>query len=320
MVAETALERADPTGMDAAIAAYLAACEVEGEEPPHGPGLPRDAEPIPDEWRGRRAPRSGRRLPPGRRVPLPEDDHRLGRVAGDPAPALPRDPRVLLLVHPHGLLRAAPLRGDPQRQGGAEGDSAADGGRDPGAAGGLRPDRGVRLPQPGDHLALSRHGHAAGGVAPAHARRCVLGGPPHPHSPRQRAEAAGGAVRGWARGGAAGVPRSVPGSGRRSAVPHDRPTQETARTDEQVPSGDPLHAARQARRGARQPPPLPSHLFATWAIENHARELDVQYLLGHSTSAMVRRYSATYDAAKAADAHAAFSPAARLLAGGNAAG
>ena len=55
------------------------------------------------------------------------------------------------------------------------------------------------------------------------------------------------------------------------------------------------------------------HTFATWAIENHARELDVQYLLGHSTAAMVRRYSATYDAAKAADAHAAFSPAARLL-------
>ncbi len=41
------------------------------------------------------------------------------------------------------------------------------------------------------------------------------------------------------------------------------------------------------------------HTFATWAIENHAREIDVQYLLGHSTSAMVRRYSATYDAAKA---------------------
>ena len=55
------------------------------------------------------------------------------------------------------------------------------------------------------------------------------------------------------------------------------------------------------------------HTFATWAIENHARELDVQYLLGHSTAAMVRRYSATYDAAKAADAHAAFSPATRLL-------
>ena len=56
------------------------------------------------------------------------------------------------------------------------------------------------------------------------------------------------------------------------------------------------------------------HTFATWAIENHARELDVQYLLWHSTSAMVRRDSATYDAATAAAAHAAFSPAARLLA------
>ena len=62
------------------------------------------------------------------------------------------------------------------------------------------------------------------------------------------------------------------------------------------------------------------HTFATWAIENHARELDVQYLLGHSSSAMVRRYSATYDAAKAADAHAAFSPAARLFASKDAPG
>ncbi len=57
------------------------------------------------------------------------------------------------------------------------------------------------------------------------------------------------------------------------------------------------------------------HTFATWAIENHAREIDVQYLLGHSTSAMVRRYAATYDSAKAAEAHAAFSPATRFLAG-----
>ena len=56
------------------------------------------------------------------------------------------------------------------------------------------------------------------------------------------------------------------------------------------------------------------------AIENRARELDVQYLLGHSTSAMVRRYAATYDAAKAAAAHASFSPAARLLTSEDAAG
>ena len=68
------------------------------------------------------------------------------------------------------------------------------------------------------------------------------------------------------------------------------------------------------RAGVHANPHRFRHTFATWAIENHARELDVQYLLGHSTSAMVRRYSATYDAAKAADAHAAFSPAARLLA------
>jgi integrase len=55
------------------------------------------------------------------------------------------------------------------------------------------------------------------------------------------------------------------------------------------------------------------HTFATWAIENHASELDVQYLLGHSTSAMVRRYAATYDSAKAASAHASFSPVTRLF-------
>jgi integrase len=54
------------------------------------------------------------------------------------------------------------------------------------------------------------------------------------------------------------------------------------------------------------------HTFATWAIENGARELDVQHLLGHSTPAMVRRYSATYDAEKAARAHEQFSPADRL--------
>jgi site-specific recombinase XerD len=54
------------------------------------------------------------------------------------------------------------------------------------------------------------------------------------------------------------------------------------------------------------------HTFATWCIEQHARELDVQYLLGHSTSDMVRRYSATYNSEQAACAHAAFSPANRL--------
>ena len=31
------------------------------------------------------------------------------------------------------------------------------------------------------------------------------------------------------------------------------------------------------------------HTFATWAIQHDARELDVQYLLGHSSPDMVRR-------------------------------
>ena len=60
--------------------------------------------------------------------------------------------------------------------------------------------------------------------------------------------------------------------------------------------------------------PLPRirHTFATWAIRVNARELDVQYLLGHSSPMMVRRYSATYDSELAAKAHAAFSPAMQL--------
>jgi integrase len=55
------------------------------------------------------------------------------------------------------------------------------------------------------------------------------------------------------------------------------------------------------------------HTFATWAIRAHARELDVQYLLGHSSPMMVRRYSATYDSEQAAANHATFSPASQLI-------
>ena len=69
-----------------------------------------------------------------------------------------------------------------------------------------------------------------------------------------------------------------------------------------------------ARAGVHANPHRVRHTFATWAIENQARELDVQYLLGHSTSAMVRRYAATCDSAKAAAAHASFSPVERLSA------
>lgn len=55
------------------------------------------------------------------------------------------------------------------------------------------------------------------------------------------------------------------------------------------------------------------HTFATWAIQNDARELDVQYLLGHSSADMVRRYSSSYRSEQAAMRHAAFSPADRML-------
>ncbi|PZC44347.1 MAG: integrase/recombinase XerC/integrase/recombinase XerD [Chloroflexi bacterium] len=57
------------------------------------------------------------------------------------------------------------------------------------------------------------------------------------------------------------------------------------------------------------------HTFATWAIAHDARELDVQHLLGHSSPDMVRRYSATYRSAQAAERHHAFSPGDQMLAG-----
>lgn len=55
------------------------------------------------------------------------------------------------------------------------------------------------------------------------------------------------------------------------------------------------------------------HTFATWAIEQDARELDVQYLLGHASPDMVRRYASTYNSEQAARRHIMFSPAERLL-------
>ncbi len=57
------------------------------------------------------------------------------------------------------------------------------------------------------------------------------------------------------------------------------------------------------------------HTFVTWAIEQDARELDVQHLLGHSSPDMVRRYASTYNSEKAARQHISFSPAERLSAG-----
>ncbi len=56
------------------------------------------------------------------------------------------------------------------------------------------------------------------------------------------------------------------------------------------------------------------HTFATWAIEQGARELDVQLLLGHSSPDMVRRYASSYNSELAARRHVEFSPARTLAA------
>jgi integrase len=55
------------------------------------------------------------------------------------------------------------------------------------------------------------------------------------------------------------------------------------------------------------------HTFATWAIQHDARELDVQYLLGHSSPDMVCRYSSSYRSEQAALRHVTFSPADQML-------
>ncbi len=55
------------------------------------------------------------------------------------------------------------------------------------------------------------------------------------------------------------------------------------------------------------------HTFATWAIQHDAREIDVQYLLGHASPDMVRRYSSSYGSEQAALRHVAFSPADQML-------
>lgn len=60
------------------------------------------------------------------------------------------------------------------------------------------------------------------------------------------------------------------------------------------------------------------HTFATWAIASHAREIDVQTLLGHSSIMMTQRYARTYSSEQAVAAHAAFSPVGQLTAAGDA--
>ena len=126
---------------------------------------------------------------------------------------------------------------------------------------------------------------------------------------RQGEQAAGGALRLALPGGARRLPavpgqRARPALSRRRLPPRDadgrgleveRPQADAAAPGPQT--GMPKVHAHRFR-----------HTFATWAIEHDARELDVQYLLGHSSPDMVRRYASTYNCEQAARRHVA-SPA-----------
>jgi len=55
------------------------------------------------------------------------------------------------------------------------------------------------------------------------------------------------------------------------------------------------------------------HTFATWAVSQDAREIDLQFLLGHKSVEMVRRYTASYRSEQAAKRHYLFSPGDQML-------
>jgi len=54
------------------------------------------------------------------------------------------------------------------------------------------------------------------------------------------------------------------------------------------------------------------HTAATMCLQNGAREFEVQAMLGHSMLTMTRRYVASLNSEKAAQAHKRFSPVERL--------
>lgn len=54
------------------------------------------------------------------------------------------------------------------------------------------------------------------------------------------------------------------------------------------------------------------HTGATMCLNNDAGEFEVQAMLGHSTLTMTRRYVASINSEKAAEAHKRFSPVERL--------
>ena len=128
MFAEMVRYTDDGMGLDEAIAAYLAACDVEGKSP-------RTVEAYAETLGMFHAICRQRGLPERVGEFRPAHVYAFLKVIADrgvsprhAAPSLPGDARLLLLVYAHGWLRAKPLYRDPERQGGAEGDPATLGG------------------------------------------------------------------------------------------------------------------------------------------------------------------------------------------------
>jgi len=69
---------------------------------------------------------------------------------------------------------------------------------------------------------------------------------------------------------------------------------------------------RAGLEGVRCSPHTLRHTGATMALENGAQERQVQELLGHSSAAMTKRYTATLQSRWAAEAHKKFGPVDRL--------
>ena len=121
MAAEFTPDSGEGTGLDEAIAAYLAACEVEGK-------TRRTVQAYAETLRRFRAICAAEGLPDRVAAFRPAHIYAFLKVISDSGVSLGtrhrrfrRDARLLLLVYPDGRLRPEPVHGHPERQSGAEG-------------------------------------------------------------------------------------------------------------------------------------------------------------------------------------------------------
>ena len=318
MAAEFTPDPGEGTGLDEAIAAYLTGLRGGGQDPAHRPGLRRDPAPLPDGLRRGGVARSGRGLPPGPRLRASSRSSQTaaspsGPGTGASARPGPSSPGALAWA----TASAEPVRGDPQRQGGAEGDPAAHGGGDPGAAGRLRPRRRSSAAATGRSSCSS----STPACATAELHRLTLADVswedrPHPYPPRQ-----GGANSAWCpsatgptmrlRDYVEALPRG--GAGGRCSSP-SRAGGSPAAPDEPVPLGHPLRSGW-ARVPASTPIPTAS---VTPSRPGRSRTTPGSWTCNTCWATRPRRWCAATrrptTRPRRPAAHAAFSPAARLLA------